>query len=292
MSDDSPSAVLRGRLLLIVAASLWSLSGVIIKSPAIESIPLQERGLVLACYRSLFAACTLLPFVPWRKARWQVRLIPSAVSFAVMNFLYVAAFTRTTAGAASFLQYTSTLWVFLLGWLLFHERITRGNLFALTSALIGILIIVLSEPAGPRAVGNMIALASGVSYAAVLLSLRGLRDEHSTWVTVVNLTVSGVALLPLVLLRPVELTSWQWLLVAGLGFFQLGLPYVLATRGVALIGTQEAALLTLLEPTLIPLWAWFCWGESIGTPTLIGGACILGGLALRYVLWPTRCTSS
>jgi drug/metabolite transporter (DMT)-like permease len=292
MSDDPQASIRQGRWLVIAAACLWSLSGVIIKSPAIEAIPLEERGWVLACYRSLFAAITLLPFVPWKRARWQPRLIPSAVSFAVMNFLYVAAFTRTTAGAASFLQYTSTVWVFLVGWLFFQERITRGNFFALVSALTGILIIVLSEPAGPRAVGNSIALASGVSYAAVLLSLRGLRDEHSTWVTVVNLTVSGVALLPLVLQRPVELTPWQWLLVAGLGFFQLGLPYVLATRGVALIGTQEASLLTLLEPTLIPLWAWLCWNESIGAPTLIGGACILGGLVLRHAFWPTRHATS
>ena len=60
---------------------------------------------------------------------------------------------------------------------------------------------------------------------------------------------------------------------------------VLAARGVALVTVQEAALLLLLEPILNPIWVRFCWGEQVGWPTLIGGALILGGLAVRYAVW-------
>jgi drug/metabolite transporter (DMT)-like permease len=80
----------------------------------------------------------------------------------------------------------------------------------------------------------------------------------------------------------------QWLLIALLGVVQMGLPYVLAARGVALVTVQEAALLFLLEPILNPLWVWLCWGESAGWQTLIGGGLILGGLAIRYAVWPER----
>jgi drug/metabolite transporter (DMT)-like permease len=66
----------------------------------------------------------------------------------------------------------------------------------------------------------------------------------------------------------------------------MGVPYVLAARGVALLSVQESALLMLLEPILIPFWAWSFWNESVGIPTLIGGSLILGGLAIRYALWP------
>ncbi len=278
----------KGRACLIAAALLWSLSGIVIKSPVIQAIPVGDRSLVLACYRALFAAVGLLPFVAWRRTRLTPRLMPSVVSFAVMNVMFVSAFTRTTAGAASCLQYTSTAWVFMFSWLALKEKIDRGNIIALACAICGITWILFSEQDDQHADGNLFALGSGVAYAGVILSLRWLRDENAIWVTVLNHAFSGLVLLPLVLTRHIELTALQWSLVAFLGVFQMGLPYVLATRGVAVLSVQESALLVLLEPILVPLWAWLCWGELIGWPTLIGGGLILGGLAVRYAVWPDR----
>jgi drug/metabolite transporter (DMT)-like permease len=278
----------KGRMFLIAAALLWSLSGIVIKSPVLQVIPVEERSLVLACYRALFAAVGLLPFVSWRRVRLTTRLVPSIVSFAVMNVLFVSAFTRTTAGAASCLQYTSTAWVFLFGWLVLKERIHPGNVIALVSAGCGIAWILFSEHDDQQALGNLLALGSGVAYAGVILALRWLRDEEPTWVTVLNHAFSGLILLPVMLTRSIELTALQWSLLAFLGVFQMGLPYVLAARGVALLSVQESALLVLLEPILVPFWAWLCWGEQLGWPTLIGGSLILGGLAVRYAVWSER----
>ena len=278
----------RGRTLLIAAAILWSTNGLIVKSPPLQAIPLEDRGLLLACYRSLFASLALLPLVGWRRARWRPGLLVSIATFTAMNTLYVIGLTRTSAAAATFLQYTSTVWVFLFGWFALKERVHRGNIVALLCAVAGIAFIVLSERDQQRAEGNLIALGSGVAYAGVILSLRWLRDEDSAWLTFLNHLVSGLVLLPFVLPRGIELQPLQWLLIALLGVVQMGLPYVLAARGVALVTVQEAALLLLLEPILNPLWVWLCWGEHVGWPTLIGGGLILGGLAARYAVWVDR----
>ena len=130
----------------------------------------------------------------------------------------------------------------------------------------------------------MLALGSGAAYAAVILTLRWLREEDSTWVTVINHAVSGLVVLPFVWGYEITLTGTQWTMIAFLGLFQMGVPYVLAARGVALLSVQESALLMLLEPILIPLWAWLFWGEAVGMPTLIGGSLILGGLALKQAM--------
>lgn len=275
-----------GRILLIAASLLWSISAILIKSPTMQAIPLAQRGMILACYRTLFAAAGLLPFVNWGRATLKPRLIPSAVFFAVMNVLFINAFTRTTAGAASFLQYTSTVWVFLFGWLLFKERIRGPNLLAMLSAVAGIGWIVFSEGDGQRATGNFLALGSGAAYAGVVLTLRWLKEEDSVWVTVINHAVSGLVVLPFVWSYDISLTWIQWAIIAFLGVFQMGTPYFLAARGVGLLSVQESALLMLLEPILIPIWAWLFWRESIGVPSLIGGGLILGGLAIRYAIWP------
>jgi drug/metabolite transporter (DMT)-like permease len=200
----------------------------------------------------------------------------------------VTGLTRTSTAAASFLQYTSTVWVFLFGWFALKERAHRGNMVALLCAIAGILWIGLSEGDQLHAGGNLLALGSGLAYAGVILSLRWLRDEDSAWLTFLNHLVSGLVLLPLVLPRGLELSAVQWLLIALLGIVQMGLPYVLAARGVGLVTVQEAALLLLLEPILNPLWVWLCWGESASLSTLCGGGLILGGLAVRYLVWPDR----
>jgi len=69
------SSPIRGRTLLIAAAILWSLNGVIVKSPPLQAIPLEDRGWLLACYRSLFASVALLPLVNWKPRPARIKVV-------------------------------------------------------------------------------------------------------------------------------------------------------------------------------------------------------------------------
>lgn len=281
--EPTDSQTARGRLLLILAAVLWSLSGLFVKSPPLAAIPLELRGPVLACYRALFAALFLLPFVRVQHIRWKPMLIPMVVSFAAMNILFVTAMTMTTAAAAIFIQYTSTVWAAVFGFVFLREPVSRGNQVALVFAVAGISWIVASEWSGANSLGNLIALGSGFAYAGVIFCLRQLRDENSAWLVMLNHLVSGVILLPWVWTLPLHLDAAQWGLVALLGVVQMGLPYVLFAGGVRFVKVQEAALIPIIEPLLNPMWVAIFWGEAVGIPTWIGGSLILGGLALRYL---------
>ena len=286
--SDSSSGLLHGRILVISAAILWSTSGLVLKSPLMEELPLDSRGPVLACYRALFAAAVLIPFVRFRSIRWQPALVPMTVLFAVMNLLFVTSMTKTTAAATIFLQYTSTVWAFLFGLLFLKERVERGNLVALAFSLCGIFWIVAGDWGGENFIGNLLALGSGFCYAGVVLSLRALRDEDSVWLVTLNHLIGGLVLLPWVFSANISLRSEQWLLIALMGAFQMGVPYVLFARGIRLVRIQEAALLSLMEPVLNPVWVLFVWGERPERTTWIGGALILTGLAVRYLLFPSK----
>ena len=253
-----------------------------------EELPLDSRGPVLACYRALFAAAVLIPFVRVGSIRWKPALVPMTILFAVMNLLFVTAMTRTTAAATIFLQYTSTVWAFLFGLLFLKERVERGNLVALAFCMCGIVWIVAGDWGGENFIGNLLALGSGFCYAGVVLSLCALRDEDSVWLVTLNNLVGGLVLLPWVFSADISLRGDQWLLVALLGAFQLGVPYVLFARGLRSVRIQEAALLSLMEPVLNPVWVLFAWGERPERTTWIGGALILTGLAVRYLLFPSR----
>lgn len=274
--------------MVVVAALLWSTSGAFVKSPPLAAIPQAARGPLLACFRALAAAGVLALFVRPRHIRWRPMLVPFVISFASMNFLYVTAMTRTTAAAAVFLQYTGTGWAFLLSAVLLGERIGRRNLVALGCAMVGIWWIVAGDWTTQNFSGNWLALASGAGYGGVIVSLKWLRDEDSAWLVALSHAVAGLVLLPIVLTGPLALSSQQWTFVVLLGVLQMGLPYVIFARSLRWVPTQEAALLTLIEPITNPVWVFLLWGETVPPSTWIGGGFIIGGLAIRYAWGMTR----
>jgi DME family drug/metabolite transporter len=284
MLDDSKTrSVSRGRLLIVAAALLWSTSGVIVKSPPLQQLmPQSERGPTIACYRAGVAAICLLPFVNYRRIRFRWALIPLVCSFAAMNWLFISAMTYTTAAAAIFLQYTSTFWAFLFGALLLKEPLERRNIVALGFASAGIAWIVAADWNDARFWGTLMGLGSGLAYGGVVVSLRVLREENGPWLIALCHVISCGVLLPWVLSGSAVPNDVQWSMIILLGVVQMAIPYVLFSRGLRYIPTQEAALIPLFEPICNPLWVWLIWSESIPGPTLIGGAMIAAGLLLRY----------
>lgn len=288
MSDADSSCrrneLFRCRVMLVLAAVLWSLSGVLVKSPPLDAIPLDVRGPMLACYRALLAGILFAMFVHPRAVRWRRPLVPMVAVFTLMNVLFVSSLTRTTSAAAIFLQFTATAWVALLSVVMLKERVRRPVLAGLAGAVSGIVWIVLNEDHTHHATGNLLALGSGFSLACTLVLLRVLRDEDSTWLTALNHLGAGLLLLPWALSLDVELTLLQWLLIAALGIIQMGLPYVLFALAVRSVPVTEAVLLTLLEPVLNPIWVLIFWGEQPAVHVWTGGVLILGGLAAMTVL--------
>jgi drug/metabolite transporter (DMT)-like permease len=274
----------RSRGLLLAAALLWSIGGVLAKNPWIVEIPVESRSGVLACYRALFAAAALAPFVAWRRIRPHRGLLPTALAYAAMNILYLSALTRTTAAAAIFLQYTAVGWAVLLGWLLLRERPQRSDWAALLFAGAGIACIVAFETSSEHLAGNLIGVASGVAYAAVAVGLRGLRNEDPVWVVMLSNLTAGVCLWPWVWTMPVELRPVQWGILAVFGIVQLAIPYLLFAVAVRHVPAHEAALLTLIEAALNPVWVWLFVGEVASPATWLGGALIITGLVVQQRL--------
>ncbi|MDQ3330911.1 MAG: EamA family transporter [Planctomycetota bacterium] len=284
--SPSPVNPWRFRLLVLAAAVLWSLSGVVLKAPAFEDLPADGRGPAIAGLRALFAALALLPMVRPRRIRWRLGLIPMAACFASMSVLFISALMTTTAAATIFLQYTSVVWACLLGWLLLRERPGRPDAIAVLCVVAGIGVILANETGSP--LGNGLALASGVAYAGVVVSLRALRNEDPIWLSFLNQIVSAAVILPWFLIKPIDLTATQIGWIAFLGAFQLALPYVLFSTGVRHVSAREASILLLVEPVLNPLWVLLVWGEQAAWATWIGGGIILGGLVLRFAVAGAR----
>ncbi|RMG04875.1 MAG: DMT family transporter, partial [Planctomycetota bacterium] len=276
-----------GRLLVVGAAVLWSSSGLFAKASFFDAFPQFERGLLFAFWRASAAAFILAPAA--RRPRWRPGLIPLALCFAGMNATYLLAMTQSTAANAIWLQNTAPFWVLLFGMFILGERVTRHDLVPFAFAMVGIGIILgfeLTRTDAASQLGVVFGLLSGILYAGVVTCLRHLRDENSAWLIALNHATAAVLLLPVVIAMGLWPTLPQLAWLMAFGTFQMAIPYVLLSQGLKRIPSQEAILIGLLEPLLVPAWALLFWGERAAWWTAAGAAFILAGLVLRYALLP------
>ena len=276
-SEIAPSGRLlrRARLSLLLAAVLWSLAGVFIKF-------LLLPPLTIVFYRSLFAS---LFFVFWvRKSTVfpRVALLVSALAYTAAISAFVSANKITTAANAIALQYTAPMFVFVIVHFLFGEKITGTSWISLGLGMLGIVVIGAGSAGQPDAAGVVIALLSGLLFSIYMVSLRFLREFNPGTLTFLNNLVCCLILLPWVG-SDLSVSLQEGWIVAVMGVVQLGIPYWLFSKGLEQISVQEASLIVLIEPVLNPLWVALIVGELPSGATLVGGLCIVGSLAFRYL---------
>jgi drug/metabolite transporter (DMT)-like permease len=265
----------RARLCLLFAAVLWSLAGIFIK---FLSLP----PLTIVFYRSLFASLFFAFFVRRSIAVPRVALLVSAIAYTAAISAFVSANKITTAANAIALQYTAPMFVFMIVHFLFGEKITRASWISLVSGMLGIAVICAGSAGQPDAAGVMIALLSGLLFSIYMVSLRFLKQFNPGTLTFLNNLVCCLILLPLVG-SELSLSLKEGWIVAVMGVVQLGIPYWLFSKGLEQISVQEASLIVLIEPVLNPIWVALIVGELPSGATLVGGLCIVGSLAFRYL---------
>ena len=277
---------------IVLAAALFSTGGAAIKACALT-------GWQVACFRSGAAALSIMLLVPAARRGWSWRTLIVGLAYAATMVLFVSANKLTTAANTIFLQSAAPLYILLLGPWLLREPIRRRDIpimglaaAGLTMFFVGIQSPQATAPDPLR--GNILAALAGVSWALTIVGLRWLgrsknpkseiRNPQSPESTIAavalgNIVAFAVALpwaLPVGNSRPTD-----WVIVAFLGVFQIGLAYVFLTGGIGHITALEASLLLLIEPVLNPIWALLIHGEKPGAWALVGGLLILGATVLK-----------
>lgn len=275
------------RLQLLGAAVLFSTGGAAIKATELSSWQ-------VAGFRSGIAALALLALLPSARRGWNARALLVGVAYAVMLILFVSANKLTTAANAIFLQSTAPLYILLLGPWLLREPIRRPDVAFMALVALGMALFFVGAEA-PAATapdparGNLLGVLSGVAWALTVMGLRwiGSRDAGGGLVPVVlgNL-IAFLACLPLAL-PVVGADAGDWALLSYLGVVQIGLAYVLLTKGIRHVSALEAATLLLAEPAINPVWAWLVHGETPSAWALAGGVLILGTTTLK-TWWDAR----
>ena len=169
----------RCRLLIVVAALLWSTSGFFAKAAWFDDWPKETRGVALTFWRSVFAALAVLPFI--RRPKLRLAMIPMSLSFTAMTYSFLVATVGGSETTTIWLQYVGPAWVALAGLIGLSDRPGRSDAVMVGLSLLGIAVIVALEMVHASAGGASVtggpvglALSSGLMYAGVVLSIRHL----------------------------------------------------------------------------------------------------------------------
>lgn len=276
MPVHTDRAHLVARLQLLAVAALFSTGGAAVKATSLT-------GWQVASFRSAIAALVIFAVIPAARRGWNARTWLVGFGYALTMVTFVVANKLTTAANAIFLQSAAPLYILLLGPLLLREPVRRRDVAFILVVAAGLACFFFGEQAAaatapdPRT-GNLIAMLSGVGWAATVMGLRWIgasEEAGATYPVVVagNVLAFAVAL-PFAL--PVgDAGARDWISIGYLGVFQIGLAYMLMATAIRHVAAFEASALLLLEPALSPVWAWLVHDERPGPLALIGGALIL-----------------
>jgi drug/metabolite transporter (DMT)-like permease len=261
-------------LFLILAALLWSTAGAFVK--ALEWGPMS-----ILAGRGLFTSIVFLLYMrrlPTKITRWT--LLAAAGSIAT-QFLFVTSTKLTTAANSIFLQYTAPIYVVLLAYWLLREKPSRSDWIAMGIIFLGLFLFFGDQLSPDGFYGNILAVLSGVTSAVMMVAFRAQKDatpEDSILIASLVIAIFG---LPSLLKE--TWTVANWLIVAYLGVFQIGLAFIFFTRGIKHIPALEANLIGTLEPVLSPAWVFLFIGERMGSFALLGGLVVLVGVIVSAV---------
>lgn len=253
-------------------------------------------GPVIGFYRIGLATVILLPIFLYRKRKLGVKLPMAILLFPILGGIFTAfdhgtwnsSLRYTSAANATLLGNTAPLWVALISWLVFRQKL-RGLFWSGLALALGGAVIVLGSDfiRHPTiGLGDLLAMAAGVFYAGYFLVTERGRQKLDTlsYVWLVNLFAT-ITLLLITLGLKMPLSGYPT--QSYLAF--LGAALVSQVGGYLSIGYALGHLpASIVSPTLIgqpvvtALLAIPLLGEGLRTEQWLGGLVVLVGIYLVH----------
>jgi drug/metabolite transporter (DMT)-like permease len=292
-----------GYAMVLTAASLWAVNGVVSKV-IIESggIPAQRLTEVRTTGGFLLLAVAIALARPEslrvRRAELPVLLVFGVLGLAFVQWFYFEAISRLEIGVALLIQYIAPVLVALWARFAYHEPVRRRIWAALTLSIVGIALLVqLWQGLTLDGLGVAAALGSAVTFAVYVLSAERAvtrRDPVSLvcygflfasifWAVLqpwtsfpVGLVDESVSLLG----RLEDISLPAWLLMGWMVILGTIVPFALLAASLRHIPASRAAITAMFEPVAATVFAFAWLGESLTAFQLVGAVVVLGAIVL------------
>ena len=282
-------------VVLAAAVLLVSSAAIVIRVAQGEGV----GSLSIAAWRLSLAAAVLWP-VTWSRNHAQiVALTPgewmlgalSGVFLALHFAAWISSLAYTSVASSLALVSTNPVWIALVSWLLFRERLDGWLLLGIAAAVGGSGLIFWSDAqpttspgASHSMLGNVLALVGSLTVCGYLLIGRKLRKTVSL-LPYIWLVYSSAALVLMITafaagssLTGYSATAWGCLVALALGPQLLG--HSAFNWALKHVSATFIAIAILGEPIGSAVLAWLIFDESFATIQLAGFCLLLAGIYL------------
>ena len=265
-----------GKLFVFIGAVLWSINAPLVK--LLDLNPLLVCGL-----RSLIAGITLSPFLFFKKIHFSPWVFLYMISYSALCSSIIIALQYTSATIAIGMQYSSIIWIFL-GYTLYKKTFSIRKFIPVFFILIGVVCFMLSGLTSGTLFGNFVALTEGFSFALMTISFQKAQVKNPIGVTSLSNLCCGIIIFIFSSTTITDLfilSLKDWIILSILGIVQVGLGYTFFNLGVQRTSAQSAAIISLWEMILGPVWVALFLGEYPTLSVFIGFLVILFGMLLN-----------
>ena len=266
---------LSGSMLVFLGAAFWSLNSPLVKFLTLDSY-------LICGLRSAIAAVALAAFIRPKQLKWNGWMLLYVCSYAALSLSVISALTMTSAPIAVGMQYTATVWLFLIN-LIATRKFNLRAFIPVCVILVGVALFMCSFTDATSAQGNLIALSEGIFFTGLTLGAKKAAGTNSVGLTGIANAFTAVVvflLFPQAGASISTLTGRDWLIMLILGVVQVSGGYVCYTLGVQRTTPQKASIIALWEMILGPVWVALFLKEYPSALVLVGFAIVLAGIVL------------
>jgi len=283
------SAHKKGYIAIAIGVALLGTGPIFVKS-------VHANGILVGFLRMAFAGImlTIPAALSWKKQpiksakkddKWWALL--GSLTYAVNIALWCTALNFTTASAVTLLDTTAPVWVGLFAWLFMGRKNGPWYWVGLAVTLVGAAMTVGFNSLGIGSVqfkGNMIALASGFTYAAYIIFTQRARRTMSSlsysWLVAVVGAASLfiVSLISGLLSKPLPFNAY--ILIALMAFTSQVVAWLLVNHALGVLPPAAGSVALVGQPIVTTLLGALLINETITWLQALGGAICLGGILL------------
>lgn len=279
----------KASIAILLASFLYGLQGIFMRLIGIDFgvfYPFAVRGLIIS---TIFLVFLYLKQGFKKIAPSDCKWFGLMPVFGILTFITIfIAFGHLNIGTVLFIHFaTFAVSGFLLGYIVFQERLNLAKVTSLVLSLTGLSLIFSISFSQNELLYFAFAFISGLGNIGWYLSSKKISSKYpSSQILAIDSVVVFVLCLVFAVLRQENLSipnfSIQWVSVLGLtatSFF----AFILTVYGFRILQAQIATLILLLEVIFGPILAWIFFKEVLAPLALLGGFLIFIGVILPNI---------
>lgn len=279
------------RTKLILAMTIFGTIGIFVKY-----IPLPSS--VIACVRGFVGVAFLLLMtfikktnISFKDIKKNLLLLVISGAFIGINWILLfEAYRYTTVATATLCYYMAPIFVTLASPFILKEKLTLKKGLCVFTALIGMIFVSGIVGTGSLQInipGILCGVGAAFFYACVILLNKHIKDISSYDMTMTQLFVAAVVILPYTLLTAdistVTLDAKAIICLFVVGIVHTGFAYMIYFSSIGSLKAQTVAIFSYIDPVIAIILSALLLKEKLGLFGFIGAVLILGSTLLSEI---------